>query len=108
LTTALRSFYTVGRVGTGYSTAELRQLQQKLLPYWKSVHETGFPAALGDLKVEKPHVWIDPSWCETRWCMPWTDAWNSSVILSVKCGEVVKSDRVRSAVLLSGLTIAVG
>lgn len=77
-------FYSVGRVGSGYSREELADLLQKLTPHWRTVKSGFLPNGLHWTK-EKPDVWIEPS---------------KSQILQVKATEIVKSDSYKTGYTL--------
>lgn len=80
-------YMTVGKVGTGYTYAELKELREKLNPHWQQ-----WPLAAGTkaaaqpthltpwTKIKRddiPHVWIPPE---------------ESCILEVKCAEITPSE----------------
>ncbi|KAK3927158.1 DNA ligase 4 [Frankliniella fusca] len=77
-------FYSVGRVGSGYSRDELAELLQKLSPYWRPVKRGFMPDGLHWTK-EKPDVWIEPQ---------------KSQILQVKATEIMQSNSYKTGYTL--------
>lgn len=75
-------YLTVGKIGTGYSFAELEELRNKLNPHWKPWPAAGsrIPDHFSPWKIGKnddiPHVWIPPS---------------ESCIVETKCAEIIVS-----------------
>eukprot|EP00743_Colponemidia_sp_Colp-15_P010678 GILK01011788.1.p1 GENE.GILK01011788.1~~GILK01011788.1.p1 ORF type:complete len:977 (-),score=171.66 GILK01011788.1:53-2941(-) len=73
-------FYPFCKVGTGYSVEELRDLRQKLKPYWARYDASNPPAFMrGWIPAagERPNVYIKP---------------HQSVMLEVKAAEVTTSE----------------
>lgn len=52
-------FWSIARVGCGYSMAELAELQRKLEPCWNESQKGVMPDGIEWTK-EKPDVWIKP------------------------------------------------
>ncbi|KAL0278848.1 UNVERIFIED_CONTAM: hypothetical protein PYX00_000538 [Menopon gallinae] len=77
-------FYSVARVGSGYSMDELSELQMKLKPHWNKVNLKEMPVCMEWTK-EKPDLWIEPS---------------KSFILQVKASEIMPSDSFKTGYTL--------
>lgn len=54
-----QEFHSVGRVGSGYSNEELREICDKLSPHWRPVKSGVMPHGLVWSK-ERPQLWIPP------------------------------------------------
>merc|ERR1719324_1462940 len=73
-------FYSLAKVGSGYTDAELNQLQKMLEKHWR-VFDTSNPPScfmLAEPFKEKPDVWIHP---------------NNSKILQIKAAQIVPSEK---------------
>lgn len=55
-----KKFYSMVRVGSGYSMDQLSELQMKLEPHWNKVNPKDMPTGILWTK-EKPDLWIEPS-----------------------------------------------
>lgn len=76
----MSKFYSMCRVGSGYSHGDLLDVNQKLRDRW----QTSQPASVFVTK-EKPDVWIEPS---------------KSIVLEVKATEVLASDKFKTGYTL--------
>ncbi|XP_063243477.1 DNA ligase 4 [Bacillus rossius redtenbacheri] len=71
-----REFWSLGRVGSGYTSDELADLLLKMSPHWRPVELGRCPPGLVWTR-ERPEVWIPPE---------------KSVLLEVKATEIVRSN----------------
>eukprot|EP01105_Mastigella_eilhardi_P010104 TRINITY_DN2365_c0_g1_i9.p1 TRINITY_DN2365_c0_g1~~TRINITY_DN2365_c0_g1_i9.p1 ORF type:complete len:411 (-),score=102.92 TRINITY_DN2365_c0_g1_i9:757-1989(-) len=80
-------FYSLAKVGSGYSDRELKALQKELEPHWRVFNTVSPPKCmqLAEGFKEKPDVWIDPQ---------------HSRLLQVKAAQIVPSDRYRAGYTL--------
>jgi DNA ligase-4 len=69
-----QKFISVSRVGTGYTSEELKDLQKKLEIHWKKFDKKKAPNFL-ELGKLNPEVWIEPK---------------NSVVLQVKASEIMQ------------------
>lgn len=76
-------FYSVCRVGSGFTDRELSQIQTHLHSYWKPFDPRNPPSCIklhtNSIK-DKPDVWIDPK---------------SSVILQIKAAQITPTDKYK-------------
>eukprot|EP00727_Mastigamoeba_balamuthi_P008071 m51a1_g3885 putative dna ligase 4 (896) ;mRNA; r:52842-56103 len=81
------AFLSLGKVGSGYSDAELRQLQEELRQHWRHFRPEAPPGCLqlAEGLKERPDVWIEPQ---------------RSRVVRVKAAQLVPSDRYRAGVTL--------
>ncbi|RDD46321.1 DNA ligase 4 [Trichoplax sp. H2] len=68
-------FQSFCKVGSGYTIAELKELGEKLKPYWKPMNPKKLPPYF-QLMSEKPDLWIEPI---------------HSKIVQIKAAEIVPS-----------------
>lgn len=81
------SFWSVAKVGSGYSKQELDKLLLQLTPKWK-VYDPKKPpekVVLAQGHKEKPDLYLDPS---------------DSVVLQIKASELVRSSNFRTGITL--------
>ncbi|GAM24471.1 hypothetical protein SAMD00019534_076460 [Acytostelium subglobosum LB1] len=80
-------FYSFCKVGSGYSDAELSELQKLLDPHWQPFNTSNPPRCLqlAEPFREKPDVWIDP----TRSCA-----------LQIKAAQLVPTEKYRATFTL--------
>ncbi|CAM9104087.1 unnamed protein product, partial [Ectocarpus fasciculatus] len=78
----MTKYLTVGKIGTGYSFAELEELRSRLNPHWRPWPSVGSrqPNHFAPWKIGKrddiPHVWIPPE---------------ASCIVETRCAEITVS-----------------
>jgi DNA ligase-4 len=77
-------FYSVCKIGSGYTMKELSDFNRKLMNKWKTFDKKDPPKHLM-LAYEKPEVWIEPK---------------DSFIVQVKAVEIVHSDKYKTGVTL--------
>jgi DNA ligase-4 len=80
-------FHSFCKVGTGYTLNELKQLGQKLQPYWQPFDTRNPPKSivLAPGFKEKPDVWIQPS---------------QSQVVQIKAAEIISSDKFQTGCTL--------
>eukprot|EP01124_Arcella_intermedia_P024176 TRINITY_DN4012_c0_g1_i3.p1 TRINITY_DN4012_c0_g1~~TRINITY_DN4012_c0_g1_i3.p1 ORF type:complete len:941 (-),score=258.52 TRINITY_DN4012_c0_g1_i3:49-2478(-) len=80
-------YYSVARVGSGYSDEELKELQAALAPYWNNYNNHNPPSffMLADQCKDKPNIWIEPKF---------------SKVLEVKAAQIVTSDKYKAGYTL--------
>ncbi|KAK2560071.1 DNA ligase 4 [Acropora cervicornis] len=80
-------FHSFCKVGTGYTTNELHELDQLLHPHWRPFDTKRPPETviLAPGYKEKPDVWIEPT---------------KSKIVQVKAAEIIASDKFKTGVTL--------
>eukprot|EP00026_Physarum_polycephalum_P001548 Phypoly_transcript_01550.p1 GENE.Phypoly_transcript_01550~~Phypoly_transcript_01550.p1 ORF type:complete len:948 (+),score=159.21 Phypoly_transcript_01550:87-2930(+) len=79
-------FYSVCKVGTGYSDAELQNLQKMLEKHWRVYKPTSPPQCIQLMGFkDKPDVWIEPK---------------HSKILQIKAAQILSSDKYSSNFVL--------
>lgn len=80
-------FMTFGRVGSGYTAKELREVSKKLDPHWKLFDQNKPPKNIlfSDGFKEKPDVWIEPE---------------NSIIVQIKAAEITVSGKYKAGCTL--------
>ena len=73
ITDSSKTYYTFGKVGSGYTDLELKQILDKLDPNWVKVKPENVRSA-----SEKPQVWVNPE---------------KSVVVCVRAAEMIVSEK---------------
>lgn len=96
-------FYSVCKVGTGYSDAELQNLQKMMEKHWRVFKPTSPPQCIQLIGTkDKPDVWIEPRQYLSfsfLYFSPLTIIF-SSKILQIKAAQILTSDKYSSNFVL--------